>query len=231
MSSSRSHSVWFLKCNLVIWSVCVFFSSCVTLTWRKQKETSSIKRSVFIHFICLTLPLLNPLFTHPTNTGWCQGFWGPKGIKITFSQFTDMNRTSASAYFEIYWCFNTFFSPFASVQPYENISPTWVVQKYRGMWQSHRWNEPTFPSVVPRTVCWLCCGKYFRHECADVGNEKGMMGIMRSDVKWRGCFSTEMCSLLCLMGKIYMQYKDWTMDESFKVVLFQKDFLFPNLTF
>lgn len=47
MSSSRSHSVWFLKCNLVIWSVCVFLSSCVTLTWRKQKDTSSIQLVIF----------------------------------------------------------------------------------------------------------------------------------------------------------------------------------------
>lgn len=38
MSSSRSHSVWCLKCSLVICSVWVFFSSCVTLTWRKQNK-------------------------------------------------------------------------------------------------------------------------------------------------------------------------------------------------
>lgn len=37
MSSSKSHSDWCLKCSLVICSVCVFFSSCVTLTWREQK--------------------------------------------------------------------------------------------------------------------------------------------------------------------------------------------------
>lgn len=38
MSSSRSHSVWCLKCSLVICSVCVFFSSWVTLTCRNWKE-------------------------------------------------------------------------------------------------------------------------------------------------------------------------------------------------
>lgn len=37
MSSSKSHSHWCLKCNLVSCSACVFFSSCVTLTWRRQK--------------------------------------------------------------------------------------------------------------------------------------------------------------------------------------------------
>lgn len=37
MSSSRSHSVWCLKCSLVICSVWVFFSSCVTLTWREGR--------------------------------------------------------------------------------------------------------------------------------------------------------------------------------------------------
>lgn len=38
MSSSRSHSHWCLKCNLVSCSACVFFSSCVTLTWRWQRR-------------------------------------------------------------------------------------------------------------------------------------------------------------------------------------------------
>lgn len=49
MSSSKSHSDWCLKCSLVICSVCVFFSSCVTLTWRKQKKTRQVKDLSFIH--------------------------------------------------------------------------------------------------------------------------------------------------------------------------------------
>lgn len=45
MSSSRSHSVWCLKCSLVICSVCVFFSSWVTLTWGNWKSLSFIHPS------------------------------------------------------------------------------------------------------------------------------------------------------------------------------------------
>lgn len=61
MSSSRSHSVWCLKCSLVICSVWVFFSSCVTLTWMKQKDM-----------------LLNVLFIHPSAPQACYwSLWSP----------------------------------------------------------------------------------------------------------------------------------------------------------
>lgn len=42
MSSSKSHSHWCLKCNLVSCSACVFFSSCVTLTWRNTKTGKQV---------------------------------------------------------------------------------------------------------------------------------------------------------------------------------------------
>lgn len=58
ISSNKSHSVWCLRWRRLIWSICVFLSSCVTFTWRaddiirdeQEQHTHTIPHELIILF-------------------------------------------------------------------------------------------------------------------------------------------------------------------------------------
>lgn len=81
MSSSKSHSDWCLKCSLVICSVCVFFSSCVTLTWREQK----VKDWCFIHAKQVQVALWENILSSGNIFMKCQRLTLRKPWQVMFS--------------------------------------------------------------------------------------------------------------------------------------------------